>query len=220
MQPLWENEGSAENVNTKSPIWLWESPQSEQLPNTKHCLFFLIPASTDLKAQRPATSDKMEAVETAQQESQGRTHVQSTAVSFRASFRWVSSVPSQNGEFLTAGSTAPTITDHESTSQLDTGPSSTQPAKTSAVQCLCIQEAWQPLSIRSLQLRVCNSLRSLKEPVCFFCPRGRPTDTTQQAGLTVLWEIHRLRGRKFTYTQKQLISFKCGDFLLWNLRPN
>lgn len=207
-EPLSGNEGSAENVNTRSSAWLSDIPQTEQLPNTRHFVFFLPPKVSALKTHWPATSDKMEDVQTTWQESQEVTWVQSTAVSISASFKWFNNPPSQNGEFLIAGRAVPTTTYHESTWQLDRGPSSLQSFPLSSVQCLCIQVPWQPLWTRSLQLKVCNSLRSLKEPACFFCPRGRPADTLQQAGITVLREIHRLRGRKHTCTQKDVIRFR------------
>lgn len=200
-QPVWGTGGSAENVNTKS--WFWFSPghHTELLPNTRHRLFLFM-SLWRLMRQILATSDKMEPVQTTWQESQGVAWLQSTSVSIRASFKYFNSTPSQNGEFLSAGRAVPMIRYHESTQHSDRGPSSTHPIPSALLQCFCTQKAWQPLSMRSLQLRVCSSLRSLKEPVCFFCPKGRPAETLQHAGLTMFREIHRLRGRKLTYTQK------------------
>ncbi|TNN87448.1 hypothetical protein EYF80_002165 [Liparis tanakae] len=210
LQPLGGAEGSGGNVKTKSPSWLSPASHTERPPNTKHRLCFLFPSPA--KVQRPATSDKMEAALTAWQEAQGGAWVQSAAASSRASFRWFNKPPSQNAEFLTAGSAAPTITYHEASRHPARGPSRTQPVPEASVQCVCTQAAWQPLLRRSLQLRVCNSLRSLKEPVCFFCPRGRPDEALQQAGLTVFRETHRLRGRKVTYTQRHTIIFNSQLF--------
>lgn len=210
MLPFWGNEGAAENLKVKFPRCPSQGLHAEGLPNTKHCLFIWFPTQSPAKLQRPATSDKMEAAQSTWQDPQGDTQVQSMSAPIRASFKWFSSPPSQNGEFLTAGSAEPTIMYQELTWHTDRGPSRTQFVPAALAQCVCIQVAWQPLLMRSLQLREFNSLRSLNEPVWFFWFRGRPTGTTQQAGVTVLRETHRFLGRKLTCDRWTNIIYSTG----------
>lgn len=185
------SEGSAENVRIKSSAW--SSLHAKLLPNTRHRRL-----SAPWAAQSRATSDKTEASLGAWQAPQRGSDVQSSAElsaePLKASFRRFSSSPSQKGEFVTAASAGPLRTYHVSTWHRVRGPVSSQSVPAASLQCLWAQAPWQPFSMRWLQLSERNSRRSLKEPVCFFWPRGRPAETLQQAGITVLRETHRHRG--------------------------